>query len=429
MSRPDGTALPRLLLGVGQRRMTDLDEHTAVHGSLPDLRKVAPEQIIAEVERAGLLGHGGAAFPTARKLRAVAARRRPRVLVANGTEGEPASEKDRTLMREAPHLVLDGAALAARAIKTSEAVLAVSESDPRGAAALSRAIEDRRRRGWTHGEPEWRLVRTPERYIAGQESALVNWVGGGAGLPTFGPRPFERGVRGRPTLVQNVETLAHMALIVRHGASWFRQLGTTAQPGSALLSVSGGVPAPGVYEVAHGMPLDGLLGWLRAPSPGAILIGGYFGTWLRAEEIPGLRLSGDSLRRRGAGLGAGVIVVVPREACPVAETTRVAEFFATESAGQCGPCVHGLAAVARTVAAIGSGAAAHTDLARLQVWVTELRGRGACQHPDGAARFMASALTAFADEFDDHLRHGPCQRCQHPPVLPLTPPQPAVLAA
>ena len=421
---PASDQLPRVLTGVGERQMNRLGEHVAVHGPLSDVR-LAPREIIESVRAAGLRGHGGAAFPTAIKMRSTAARRGSKILLVNATEGEPASKKDRALLREVPHLVLDGAALAARAIGAKQAILAVSEADTRGRHALASAINERRERV----DPSWDLVPTPDRYLIGQETALVNFVNGGPGLPTFGARPFERGVRGRPTLVQNAETLAHVALIGRHGPQWFRGLGTGQQPGSALISVSGAVRAPGVYEIEHGMALSELMGWVGGSGPAAFLIGGYFGTWLPVQAAATVRLCAEDLARHGAGLGAGVIVALPAGACPVAETARVAAWYSDQSAGQCGGCVNGLGAIADTVAQVAVGASHRDDMATLDRWATELRGRGACQHPDGASRFMGSALRVFAAEFADHARHGRCERCAHAPVLPAPAIAPLAAAA
>jgi NADH:ubiquinone oxidoreductase subunit F (NADH-binding) len=411
---PNGT-LPRLLRGVGAEPIIDHDHHLALHGPLP---VPAPQAIIAAVDAAGLRGHGGAAFPTARKLSAVASRRRPRVVVANGTEGEPASKKDRVLMREAPHLVLDGVAVAARAVTASSAYVVVSEQDPRSQHSLAAAIAERRVHR-VEGDPEVALVAAPERYLAGQESALVNRLNGGPGLPTFGPRPFERGVRNRPTLVQNVETLAHMAQIVRHGSDWFRALGTEREPGSTLLTLSGALRAPGVYEVDHGMSLRELLDSAEPSEPlEAVLVGGYFGTWLRGSVLSQARLAHGHLIEHGASLGAGVIVALGTSACPVAETARVADYFAAQGAGQCGPCVNGLGAIADAVNDLARGAAARGVRADLERWLHDVAGRGACQHPDGAVRFIASALHTFGREFEDHAEQGSCERCAGPAVLP-----------
>jgi hypothetical protein len=201
MSTVTETMLPRLLSGLGEWPMTDLGSHVDVHGSLPDLRRRAPGHISIWWSRPACAAHGGASFPVATKLRAVASRRRPRIVVANGTEGEPASKKDRALLRELPHLVIDGAAVAARAVGASQAIVAFSESDDRSSRSLARAVGERGDAG-RHGEPRVALVAVPERYLSGQESALVDFLSGGPGKPSFGARPFERGVRHRPTLVQ-----------------------------------------------------------------------------------------------------------------------------------------------------------------------------------------------------------------------------------
>lgn len=411
------TLLPRVLSSMADDCACDLRTHIGLIGPMPDLRRWAPERLIAEVERSGLRGRGGAAFPVTIKMRAVSKRRGPRLLLVNGTEGEPASGKDKLLLSLSPHLVLDGAAVAARAVGASVAIVAVPEGDDQVCTAVAAAIDERHDLA---DEPGFELVPVPDGFVSGQESALVNWLSGGEAKPSFGSRAFEHGVRRQPTLVQNVETLAHVALIVRHGAAWFREAGTAQDPGSALVTLSGALSEPGVYEIEHGTPLSELLGSAGLTDQlAAVLIGGYFGSWFGPAAIERLLLSPGELSQHGAGLGAGVIVALGAAACPVAETARVADYFALESAGQCGPCVNGLGAIADTVQQVASGTAtarAPRDLAR---WSSSLAGRGACQFPDGATRFVASALRVFAAQFDDHMRHGPCERCAAPPTLPV----------
>jgi NADH:ubiquinone oxidoreductase subunit F (NADH-binding) len=412
--------LPRVLAGLGERSMVALEQHLDVHGPAPDLGRWPPEEIIKLVESAGLRGHGGASFPVARKLRAVASRRGRAVVVANGSEGEPASKKDRALLRELPHLVLDGAAVAARAVGARNTIVVVSAEDERSVRSLETALRDRSGAGLDR-DPSFELFELEPGYVSGQETALVSALNGGLAKPTFAPpMPFERGVGGRPTLVQNVETLTHLALIARRGAGWFRELGTARDPGSALVTVSGAVTAPGVYEIEHGMPLTELLDVTGLTERLAgVLVGGYFGTWLAPDAVPELRLSGEHLSARGAALGAGVIVVLGAEACPVAETARVAHWFAAESAGQCGPCVNGLGAIADTVHQLATGSASRTGWSDLERWTRDMHRRGACQHPDGAVRFVTSALRVFEPELRDHARRGPCERCAGSRVLPV----------
>ncbi len=324
--------------------------------------------------------------------------------------------------------MIDGVAVAARAVGAEEAVVTFSELDKRAGRSLERALKERSdaRLG---EDPRFHLLAVRDGFVSGQETALVDALNGGAGKPTFGARPFEEGVSRLPTLVQNVETLAHLALVARHGAAWFRQLGTAEEPGSRLVTIAGAVSAPGVYEIEQGMSLADLLDLAGADLDfTAVLLGGYFGSWLRAPLSPGLRLAREELRRHGASLGAGVIVLLPRSSCPVAETARVADYLASQSAGQCGPCVNGLAAIADAVQQLASGTAKRETEVALERWTRELPGRGACQHPDGSARFVSSALSAFADEFRDHARHGSCDRCTHSHVLP-TPSLAATAAA
>jgi NADH:ubiquinone oxidoreductase subunit F (NADH-binding) len=450
-STSDAPGLPRLLAGIPARGALPLREHLALHGEFPAVegrgraRRGAASGLIEEVERAGLLGRGGAGFPTAAKLRAVAgASRSPLgsgrpVVVVNGAEGEPASAKDRTLLCSLPHLVIDGAQLAATAVGAQEALLGVCESASSALDAVARALDERgARRGERVGGVQFQLCPVPNRYVAGHESALVNHLSGGPALPTFTPpRPFERGVRGHPTLVCNVETLAHLALIARYGSDWFRELGTPEQPGSALVTLAGPVAHPGVYEVEHGSSLLALLDAADGltAQPRAVLLGGYSGTWIDGSHLREVALSDRHLSPFGASLGAGVVVVLSADACPVAELARLTRWLASQSARQCGPCLFGLDAIACAFEQLALGDAgdrpggphrrvergrSERDLIdrRLHSLAGLVRGRGACSHPDGVARLVSSALDVFAHELSDHAHHGPCAACARPSELP-----------
>ncbi|MEA2298159.1 MAG: hypothetical protein QOF77_1095 [Solirubrobacteraceae bacterium] len=418
----DGRMLPRLLLGVSPAGTIGLGEHLGLHGELPDPgRGRGGAALIESVERAGLRGRGGAGFPTALKLRAAAAAggaRRRAIVVANGAEGEPASLKDRALTAGAPHLVLDGALVAAEAIGARELIVCLPRSAQASATAMTQAIGERRRD--PRRSVATRLELVPDTYLAGQESALVNHLGGGPAIPTLTPPfPTERGIGRRPTLVSNVETLAHLALIARHGSGWFRELGTRAQPGSTLVTLGGDVACPGVYEIAPGSRLEDLLdaaGGALSPIR-AFLVGGYSGTWLSSETD--VVLSAEQLAPLGATLGAGVIFALAADACPVAESTRIVRWLADESAGQCGPCLHGLEAMATAMEQVAAGEAPPGTGERLSRWQALVAGRGACGHPDGTVRFLRSALGVFAAEFADHAAHGRCADCAQPSSLPF----------
>ncbi|HUE25876.1 MAG TPA: NADH-ubiquinone oxidoreductase-F iron-sulfur binding region domain-containing protein [Solirubrobacteraceae bacterium] len=403
--------LPRLLAGLdpGGAPVT-LAEHARVHGELPH-RSAA--ELIESIERSGLRGRGGADFPTARKLRAVAGRRRVSAVIVNGSETEPASAKDRLLLSRMPHLVLDGAVLAAGAVGAREVIVKLGERAVDSVNALEGAVAVR-------SDPvSIDFVTAPEGYVAGEESAVVHYLNGGPELPTFvPPRPFERGYRGRPTLIQNPETLAQIALVARFGEHWYRELGTGADPGSALVTISGAVAAPGVYELAFGTPMTDLVaaaGGATEPLR-ALLVGGYFGTWVEASHAMGLRLAREDLRSVGCSLGSGVLIALGESGCGLHESARVIDYLAAQSAGQCGPCTFGLRAIADAMSSLAAGTARDGERDRVLRWASEIRGRGACHHPDGAVRFVASAVSVFAREIDAHRRG----RCVATPAgLPL----------
>ena len=394
--------LPRVLAGA----RTDggpvgVDAHLDRYGPLP-----AAGELVELVAAAGLRGRGGAGFPAARKLQAVRDARRQPVVVANAVEGEPISGKDRALLRHVPHLVLDGAALAAAAVGARKAIVAIGAQARHELEVVRHALAARARRRLDRIPV--RLETVPHRFVAGEETALVSWLNGSEPKPTFTPpRPFERGVGGAPTLVQNVETLANLALIARFGAGWFRELGTAEEPGSALVTLGGAVHRPGVYEIPLGLPLGELVEWAGGSSArlSSFLVGGYFGTWVPAPRALTLGLADAELRQAGAALGARAIYALPERVCGLAETARVTRYLSDESAGQCGPCVHGLAAIAGALERLASGGGRDAaDVARLERWTAQVEGRGACRHPDGASRFVASALAVFRDEVDRHLR-------------------------
>jgi len=247
----------------------------------------------------------------------------------------------------------------------------------------------------------------------------VHWLSGGESKPTFTPpRPFERGVGGRPTLVNNVETLAHLALVARFGAAWYRAIGTADDPGSTLVTVTGDVSRPGVYEVALGSAVESALAAaIPTGSPQAVLVGGYSGTWLPAGALGGIGVDSASLRRVGAVLGCGTLSVLGPGACGLQETAAVARWMAGQSAGQCGPCAHGLPAMADAFDALVRGERRPAAQRRLAQLFETVAGRGACHHPDGVIRMARSALAVFAGEIERHRRHGPCRQAHT--VLPV----------
>jgi NADH:ubiquinone oxidoreductase subunit F (NADH-binding) len=366
-----------------------------------------PDALLDQVVRAGLVGRGGAAFPMGVKLRAVRDSDRRSIIVANGEEGEPASVKDRWLMRNRPHLVIDGLRLAARVIGARSAHVFVS--DPASASAVEAALAQA---GADALDGITVCVRTVDPgYVAGEETAAVRAINGGPAKPTDKPpRPFEEGVGGLPTLVSNVETLANLPYIHRHGAAGYRVVGTAESPGTFLATVTGGDRPAGLYELPFGVPFTELLALHGVPDEhlrGA-LMGGYFAGLLNREVLDGT-VDHQSMRALGSGLGCGAVSVLTTE-CPVAVAASVLAYFDRENAGQCGSCFNGTAAMAAAATALRDGAATADDVARMRRWSDVLRGRGACGTLDAATNIAASLLHKFPAEVARHL-DGDCPEC------------------
>jgi NADH:ubiquinone oxidoreductase subunit F (NADH-binding) len=423
---PGGTnGLPRLLPKQGAVPV-DLRTHLERHGSPP--YRGSSGRLIPVLQESGLTGRGGAAFPVHRKLAAVIEAGTKPIVIGNGAEGEPASDKDKALLWISPDLVLDGLQLAAEAVG-SRAVGLYLHRNSQLQDRLRAALAERAAAGIDRAPVE--IIDAPPRFLAGEESALASRADGGPARPRFKqPRVFERGVAGRPTLVQNVETLAHLALIARYGPRWFRSLGSAQEPGSMLCTVHQTDGTKDVVEAALGTPLwnlvdleDSTAGGSGGSSPRAntaqaVLVGGYHGAWLPAWQAAQMTLSNASLRPTGGFVGAGVVVALPADRCGVAEAARVTRYLALESAGQCGPCFNGLPRIATVLDELAGSRPDPRALAAIRRWAGLVEGRGACHHPDGTVRFVRSALHVFAEEIDLHER-GRCSAPAGRPFLPL----------
>jgi NADH:ubiquinone oxidoreductase subunit F (NADH-binding) len=378
-------------------------EHLARLGPL----SLTGPELIHAIDEAGLVGRGGAGFPTATKWRAVATMGTSPVIVVNGAESEPLSHKDRTLMENRPHLVLDGAVAAAMTLGAHRVVLYLCREYRPARASLLAALRERPKA--PHAID---VVLAPPRFVAGEETAAVHCVNDNLALPlSKPPRPFERGVGGRPTLVQNVETLARVGLLARLGPKISGGRGREMSSGTVLLTLSGDVQDPGVVEMPAGATLQAAIdaagGTVEQPS--AVLLGGYFGAWVTADDAAEICLDPAELRRRGLSLGCGVVHVVSQNRCIVEETGTILRYLAAESSRQCGPCTFGLTAIAHAATRIAEHKAHEDDLENVIRWARELRGRGACAHPDGAAGLLASAYGAFQSDFISHVTQRTCE--------------------
>ncbi|MGO9693950.1 MAG: NADH-ubiquinone oxidoreductase-F iron-sulfur binding region domain-containing protein [Mycobacterium sp.] len=367
-----------------------------------------PDKLLDEVERSGLQGRGGAAFPLAVKVRAVRDNGRATggtVVVANGEEGEPASIKDRWLLRHRPHLVLDGLRLAAAMVSADRAHVYVS--DPESARSVGAALTEQ-----AVGDITIELCNVDPAYIAGEETAVTRVINGGPAKPTDKPpRPFQKGVGGRPTLVSNVETLANLPYLQQHGSAAFRSLGTSMSPGTFLVTLTGAGRPPGLYEIPHGLPFSELLALhgVSSEQVQGALLGGYFAGLLNRAVLDAT-LDHETLRGLGSGLGCGAIAVITDD-CPVAVAASVLAYFDRENAGQCGSCFNGTAAMAAVGGALRDGVATSDDLDRLRRWSVVLRGRGACATLDAATNVAGSLLDQFPQAVAHHL-DDTCEPCR-----------------
>ena len=376
-----------------------LKAHLRAFGPMDPARLQA--SLIDELQDAGLSGRGGAAFASWRKLgatcgsgRALLPGRRA-VVIANGAEGEPLSFKDKTLLAHAPHLVIDGLLACGRAVCASSLCLyATAPLRPGIEHALVERTDARR----------ITVAEAAEGFLSGEASAVVNQLAHGIALPTDKRvRLSEAGFRGRPTLVLNLETMAHIGLIARFGAAWFRSAGTEADPGTRLLSLSG-LGQEQVVEVAGGTVLGDVLdsAGIGRREVEAVLVGGYHGTWTSSMD---LALS-PGAPETDVRPGAGVIHLLPAGRCGLRETASIVRYLAGQSAKQCGPCMFGLPAMARIleqIAARDTSPGLVDELGRIGGLVM---GRGACHHPDGTQQLVTSTLRTFAAETRAHLAGG-----------------------
>ncbi len=391
---------PRLLAGLDQAARLDRVAHLTTHGQMPRYR---PEELVDLADNIDLRGRGGAGFPFAKKLRAVMRSARAgdgqTAVVVNGSEGEPSCLKDTALLLHTPHLVLDGALLAAAALNSEDVVVGVTRGDVEQ--SLRQAVAERGPAG-----RRVQITRLPERFVTGEGTAHVNGLNGGPTLPSGQKvRTSERGLNGVPTLFSNTETFAQLAVAARLGALDFRATGLPSEPGTIMLTVAGTT----VVETPSGAALSYILE-LCGTDPGqGVLVGGYHGKWLDPASARAAEISRESLDRLGARLGAGAVLPLPMDTCPAGEVARVTRWMAKESAGQCGPCVRGLPAMADVLedAIRGGGRPA---LEMLELRMKAVLRRGACSHPDGTSAFVASALRTFPDEFRDHALGSGCGR-------------------
>ncbi|MCW2542169.1 MAG: oxidoreductase [Frankiales bacterium] len=419
-------AEPQLLRGIGSADLVDYRAHRAQ--SVP-ARRLSQADLLARLDTAGLAGRGGAGFPLATKIRSVlheGSRLTPFVVV-NACEGEPASAKDTALLRFVPHQVLDGAMICADAIGAERILVAITDHEAQ--LAVSAAVASR------PDAARFEVCPIEARFVAGEAGALVAALSVGsdgrrntaqAVPPGRRVLPSHRGVDGRPNLLSNAETFGQVAVLVgsspapaaasqaatRAPSTTSPRTAARTSTGTRLLTVTGAVRSPGVLEVPDGVPLAQVAEAVGARPSQSVVIGGYHGTWLPAAMLSELTLSAAGLAGVGASPGAGAVIFVGTDTCALAELSRVVGWLAAESARQCGPCSFGLPAIAQGVASLlratpaGPTATGQLVLSRAGT----VTGRGACAHPDGAARFVRSGLAVLAEDVGLHAAYGTCRR-------------------
>lgn len=375
-------------------------------------RNLAPQQILTEVLDSGLRGRGGAGFPAGRKWAiAVETKERPTYLVCNAGEDEPGSFKDRLLIEHRPHLVLEGIILAARAIGAEQAFVYLNETYDAARERITQAIREAERAG--HLQLKVSVHAAPTVYVAGEDSAAIEVLEGKPPKPRQKPPyPAAAGLFGKPTIVNNVETLANVAPIVRNGAAWFRNYGTETSPGTMLFCLGDEMTNPGAYELPLGTPLrrlyEDLGGGLKNRARlKAFLPGGPSCGFLPAELID-TPLDPDSCKKAGSTLGCGVMRFYAEGTCMVEETLELARFFARESCGQCPACRMETNMLAAMLERIKEGKGDASLFDQCQKVLDFNRGKGYCALINMPGPPITSAFRLFRSDFEHHLQHGRC---------------------
>ncbi|VFR24065.1 NADH-ubiquinone oxidoreductase chain F [plant metagenome] len=414
------TPSPRVLTAEAAQVGADLDGWLRAGGGQGLARAIsAPDRIIPILEEAGLRGLGGAGFPTHRKWRAVAGQPplagQGKWIICNGNEDEPGTFKDRYLLSNTPHQVIEGALIGALAVGANQIALYVNPGEPVSLRVVREAVQAWQGHpllaavGQAVGAP-LQLHVTPGSglYVGGEETAAVASVMGGFPFPSLKPPfPAEQGVHGAPTLVNNIETFAHVPHILRHGAAWYQSLGRGAAAGTKLYSLSGDVMRPGLHELPMGTSLRELIfqhggGMLAGRAFKAVFTGGPSNTLLTAGDLD-VALDFDSVRERGSRLGTGAMIVVGEGTSVLRKTAEYVAFFANNSCGQCSSCKIGTRQISRILERIDGGAGRRTDLQALENLARLLPGSGRCGLVDGAATVLASSLSTFRQEYERAL--------------------------
>jgi NADH-quinone oxidoreductase subunit F len=401
-----------------------IDEYLRVGGyrALEKALGMTPAEVVEEVQKSSLLGRGGAGFPTGRKWEfAVRAVGSPKYLISNADEGEPGTFKDRVLMEKNPHLMIEGMVIASHALGSEKGYIYLRHEYPTAGARLERAIEEAYQHGYlgdtvrgTSLRFHLEIFRGAGAYICGEETALIDSLEGKRGQPRSKPPfPVNAGLWGKPTIVNNVETLCNIPIILELGGSEFAKIGSPSAPGPKLYCISGCVKKPGLYEAPMGTGLKELIfdhagGMRNGHVLKAVIPGGLSTPVLPAEAVD-CAMDFASLVEAGSALGSAGVIVMDDTVCMVRVARRAAHFYEVESCGKCVPCREGTGWLEKVLTRIESGDATMEDLDLIENVSDAILGNCFCPLGDSAAEVVNAIVKHFRGEFEAHIKNGVCE--------------------
>jgi NADH-quinone oxidoreductase subunit F len=409
--------------GIVEGRET-LDAYRSRGGyqALTSVLKASPEEVLQRISDAGLRGRGGAGFPTGKKWALTReCAEQPHYFVMNGGEDEPGSKKDRVLMEFLPHLVLEGAIIAAYAVGATKIFLYINARYDAATQSISDALAEAQNGGYCGQKilgsgfnVHIDIVPAPHNYVAGEDTAVLEVIEGKAPLPRQKPPfPVTVGLFGKPTSVNNVETVANVAPILLHGVEWYRRFGTPESPGTMIFSLGDDVKRPGIYELPFGTSLRHLIeecggGTRDGKNIKAIMPAAPSSAYLPADRIDA-PLDPNSMRAAGSALGCGVVRVISAGTCMVEEVLKVSEFFTAESCGQCPACRMETNTLTMLLKKVQQGQGGQAILEQFGKVLAFNKGKGFCNLIAMPGPPIESALKLFPDDFAAHLNTGHCQ--------------------
>lgn len=381
--------------------------------------KMDPNAIIEEVKASGLRGRGGAGFPTGTKWSFLPKNGEPRYLLCNADEGEPGTFKDRLMMERAPHQLIEGMIISAFAIGSKKSYIYIRGEYTDSLRIVGQAIQEAYKAGYlgknilgSGFDHDMDVYSGAGAYICGEETGMISSLEGLKGQPKLKPPfPAVQGYLRKPTIVNNVETLAAVKYIIRDGAASYRKHGTEKSAGTKLFSVSGNVQRPGTYEVPLGLPLrvliNDLCGGLK---PGrklkAVIPGGSSAPVLTADEANKVTMDYEALAQMGSMLGSGAVIVIDDSNCMVDMLGTIMHFYHHESCGQCTPCREGTGWLNKITHRIVHGHGENKDIDLIKKVSEQMMGKTICALSDAAAMPAISFVTKFRDEFENYIKKG-----------------------